>query len=83
MKKIGIIAIIVKDRTVANQIQCVLSDYADIIIGRMGIPEKEHNIHAISVIVEGENERISALSGKLGRINNVAVKSAVTSVELD
>ena len=83
MKKIGIIAIIVKDRTVANQIQSVLSDYADIIIGRMGIPEKEHNIQAISVIVEGENERISALSGKLGRINNVAVKSAVTSVELD
>ncbi len=83
MKKIGIIAIIVSDRCAAQAVQAVLSEYADIILGRMGIPEREHNIHAISVIVEGENEKISALSGKLGRINAVTVKSAVTSVELD
>jgi len=48
----------------------------------MGIPDRAHGIHAISIVVEGANEKISALSGKLGRIKDVVVKSAVTNIEL-
>ncbi len=83
MKKIGILAIIVTDRVVVPEVQNILSQYGDIILGRMGIPDREHGIHAISVVVEGENEKISALSGKLGRLNNVTVKSAITSIEIE
>ncbi len=82
MKKIGILAIIVTNRKVVPEIQRFLSDYSEIILGRMGIPDREHDIQAISVVVEGENEVISALSGKLGRLENVTVKSAITSVEI-
>ena len=48
----------------------------------MGIPHKEANISTISLIVEGENERISALTGKIGRLPNVNVKSALSNVEI-
>lgn len=82
MKKIGVVAIIVTDRAVAGRVQAVLSEFADIISGRMGIPDKVSGVCAISVVVEGETERISALTGKLGRIDSVNVKSAVTAVEI-
>ena len=83
MKKVGIIAIIVKDRAIVLEVQKLLSEYGDIILGRMGVPDREHGIQAISIFVEGENEKISALSGKLGRLQNVTVKSAVTNIEIE
>ncbi|MEG1609489.1 MAG: CopG family transcriptional regulator, partial [Clostridia bacterium] len=64
-------------------VQKLLSEYADIIIGRMGVPDKECGIGAISVIVKGTNEQISALSGKLGKISEVHIKSAVTSMQIE
>ncbi len=83
MKKVGIIAIIVKDKSIVMEVQKLLSEFSDIILGRMGVPDREHGIQAISVFVEGENEKISALSGKLGRLSNVTVKSAVTNIEIE
>lgn len=82
MNKIGVIGIIVTDKSVVLEVQSLLSAYSEIILGRMGIPDREHGIQAISVVVEGLNEKISALCGKLGRINGVIVKSAVTNIEL-
>lgn len=83
MKRVGVIGIITKNNADAGvQIQKLLSEYQDIIIGRMGVPDRINGINAISIIVEGENERLSALSGKLGRLDNVSVKSAITSVEI-
>ena len=82
MDKIGVIGIIITDRKVVQNVQALLSEYSDIILGRMGIPDREHGIQAISLVVEGANEKISALSGKLGRLQNVVVKSAVTNIEI-
>ena len=81
MKKIGVVGIVFKgDKAVAVEMQKVLSDFADIIVGRMGVPRQEAN--AIALIVEGSQERISALTGKLGRFESLSVKSAITSFEL-
>ena len=84
MKRIGVVGIIIEgNRDVAMEVQKILSENGDIILGRMGIPDREDNISAISLIVKGESERISALTGKLGRLERVIVKSALTSVETD
>ena len=81
MKRIGVVGIVLKgDKSVAVEMQKVLSDFADIIIGRMGVPREEAN--AIALIVEGTQERISALTGKLGRFESLSVKSAITSFEV-
>ncbi len=84
MTRIGVIGIVLKrDRNSALAIQNLLSAYGDIIVGRMGVPDKESGISAISVIVKGTNEQISALTGKLGKLNDVYVKSAVTALEIE
>lgn len=78
MEKIGVIGIIVRQsKEIALDIQELLSQYAEIIVGRMGIPDKASGISAISLIVKGKMETISALTGKLGRLNGVNVKSAI------
>ena len=83
MKRIGVRGIVLKkDKETALAIQNLLSSFSDIVIGRMGVPDKETGISTISVIVKGTNEQISALSGKLGKLNEVYVKSAVTSFEV-
>ncbi len=80
-QRIGVVGIVLKgDRTVAVEMQKVLSEFADIIIGRMGVPREEAN--AIALIVEGTQERISALTGKLGRFESLSVKSALTAFEI-
>ena len=84
MKRIGVVGIVIEgNRDVAMEVQKILSENGDIILGRMGIPDREDNISAISLIVKGESERISALTGKIGRLERVNVKSALTSVETD
>ncbi len=82
MKRIGVVGIVVHgDRIVSVEMQKVLCEFGDIIIGRLGVPREEAN--AIALIVEGSLERISALTGRLGKFDQIAVKSAMTSVEID
>lgn len=81
MKRIGVVGIVLSgDRSVAVELQKVLSEFADIIVGRMGVPRE--NVNAIALIVEGTQERVSALTGKLGRFSSLSVKSALTSFEV-
>lgn len=82
MKKLAIVGVIITNRTIVPEVQSVLSDFGDIIIGRMGVPDKANGINAIALIVEGDNEQLSAMTGKLGRLDSVSVKSAVTAVEI-
>ena len=80
MKRIGVVGIVVKgNKEVVLEMQRVLSDFSDIIIGRMGVPREEAN--AIALIVEGSQERVSALTGRLGRFEELTVKSAMTTFE--
>lgn len=84
MKRIGVIGVVINQNSdMAIQVQKLLSEYSDIIIGRMGVPDKQSGIGAISIIVKGSNESISALSGKLGKIGGVHIKSAITSMQIE
>lgn len=79
--RIGVVGIVVKgDRAVVSKMQNVLSEFADIIIGRMGVPRD--GVNTIALIVEGTQERISALTGRLGQFSDLSVKSALTSFEM-
>lgn len=81
--KIAVIGIVIeKDRGTAQKVNEILSAYGDYVVGRMGVPDLADKIFVISVIVKATNEVISAITGKLGRIENVNVKSAVTATEI-
>ena len=76
-KRIGVIGIVVEDLKAANQINAILHDYAEIIVGRMGIPYRERGVSVISLIVDGSNDDISAMTGKIGKVPDVSVKSSL------
>lgn len=77
-KRIGVIAIIVEDDDKVSLVNTVLSDHASIIVGRMGIPYKEKGVNVISIIVDGSTDMIGSITGRLGKIQGVSVKSALT-----
>ncbi len=82
--KLAVIGIIINgDRSVAESVNKILSSYGDFIVCRMGVPDRVNNIYVISIIVRAELEVISALSGKLGRLNSVKVKSAITDADIN
>ncbi len=76
-KRLGVVAIILEDKKYADQVNDILHEYNQIIIGRMGLPYKERSVAVISLIVDATGDEVSALTGKLGRINGVTVKSAL------
>ncbi len=77
-KRLGVVGIVVDDLSAAEEVNAVLHEYARLLIGRMGVPLRERGVSVISIIVEGETDEISALTGRLGRIRHVAVKTALT-----
>ncbi|BCS82281.1 TM1266 family iron-only hydrogenase system putative regulator [Anaerocellum diazotrophicum] len=78
-RRIGVIGIVVENRKeVSDKLNKILSDHGDIIVGRMGIPYKERGLCVISLIVDGTTDEIGALTGKLGSLLGVKVKSALT-----
>ena len=76
-KRIGVVGIVVEDLESAHAVNAILHDYSQIIVGRMGIPYREKGISVISLIVDGTSDEISAMTGKLGKVRAVAVKSAM------
>lgn len=77
-KRLGVIGIIVENIDNAQTVNEILHNFNDIIVGRMGIPYREKSVSVISIIVDGSMDSISAMTGKLGNIPGVSVKSAIT-----
>lgn len=79
MERLGFIGIVIEDRSVAKEVNQILSAFGDIIRGRMGIPDHQTGDAVIGVIVKGTNEQLGAMTGRLGNLKGVQVKSALTS----
>ena len=79
-EKIAIIGLFVRDFESAKNVNELLHKSGDKIIGRMGVPYRDNDMSIISVIIRATADEISALSGSLGRLNGVTVKSMQTSL---
>lgn len=73
--RVAVMSIVVEKRASVESINNLLHDYSDYIIGRMGIPHRGKNISIISVAIDGPQDKISALSGKIGNLDGVNVKT--------
>ena len=73
--RIALAGIIVENSGVTEEINRILHDYSEYIIGRMGIPYRTRGIAIISVVLDAPNDVISSLSGKLGMLKGVSVKT--------
>jgi putative iron-only hydrogenase system regulator len=74
-KRIGTIAVLVEDRNQVSRINDLLSDFREVIIGRIGVPYREKGVSIISIIVEGTTDQVGSLSGRLGMLSGVKTKS--------
>jgi len=78
--RVGVVGIIVTDREKqAERVNEILGEFGELIVGRMGIPYRERNVSVIALIVDGSTDELGALTGKLGSIPGVKVKSALVS----
>ena len=73
--RVALIGIVVKNFSSDNEINLILHDYGDYIIGRMGIPYREKDLSIISVAIDAPNDIINTLSGKLGQLDGVSTKT--------
>ena len=74
-EKAAIIGIFIKNFDAVPMVNGILHDYAEDIIGRIGIPYRQKGLHVISIILSTTPDRISALSGRLGRMEGVTAKA--------
>lgn len=76
--RIGVVGIVIENFESVSKVNDILHSFAELIVGRMGVPYREKNILIISIIVDGSSDDIGALTGKLGAVEGVKVKSALT-----
>ena len=74
--RVALMAIIVEDRDSVKELNDLLHEYGDHIIGRMGIPYHKRGISVLSVALDAPNNLISSLSGKIGKLPGVSIKTA-------
>lgn len=73
--RIALLGIIVENKEVTDRLNDILHEYADYVVGRMGIPYRERGVSIISVVLDAPESAVSALSGKLGMLEGVSVKA--------
>ncbi len=78
-KRLGFVGIIVDDREKhAGTVNKVLSEFGEMIVARTGVPYRQKKCGVITLIVDGTTDEVGALTGRLGSIEGVAVKSALS-----
>ena len=78
--RIAVISIIIYNRTSAEKVNEVLHNYAEYIIGRMGLPYEKKGVSIISVVLDAPTSITSAISGKLGMIEGVSSKTNTAKI---
>lgn len=78
--RVAVIGIIVENPESVEKLNEILHIYAQFIVGRMGIPYRERKINVISIIVDAPQTDISAMTGKIGRLEGVSVKAAYSTI---
>ncbi|NLC96529.1 MAG: CopG family transcriptional regulator [Erysipelotrichaceae bacterium] len=78
--RIAVAAIIVEKKESVEALNTLLHEYGDYIIGRMGIPNTSKGVSVISVALDATNDEISALTGKIGNIEGISIKTIYSSL---
>ncbi len=78
--RVAVMSIIVEDNNTVEKVNSILHEYGRYIIGRMGIPYRAKNISIISIALDAPQDTISALSGKIGKLSGISVKTAYSNV---
>lgn len=78
--RVAVMGIIVDDMNSVERLNELLHSCSEYIIGRMGIPYRKRNISIMSIAIDAPQDVISALTGKIGNLHGVSVKTAYSNV---
>ena len=78
--RVAVMGIIVQNTASVETLNSLLHEYGQSIIGRMGIPYREKDIYVMSIAIDAPQDIISALSGKVGSLAGVSVKTAYSNI---
>ncbi|MBQ9392088.1 MAG: iron-only hydrogenase system regulator [Lachnospiraceae bacterium] len=78
--RVAILAIVVEDKSKAAELNSLLTEFGEYIIGRMGVPYDKKNISLISVALDAPQDVINSLSGKVGSIEGISAKAVYSKV---
>ena len=78
--RVAVMSVIVENGDAVEKLNAILHEYGEFIIGRMGIPYRKRKVSIVSIALDAPQNTISALSGKVGSLNGVSVKTAYSGV---
>ena len=73
--RVAVISIILTNNTYVLEVNQILSNYSEYVIARLGLPYKQKNINIICIVLDADQNTINTLSGRLGKIDGIAVKA--------
>ena len=79
-ERVALISVIVESYDSIEKFNAILHQNNEYIIGRMGVPYRKKNISVISVAVDAPQDIINAISGKLGRLEGISVKTLLSKL---
>ena len=75
----GAVIILLSPESDVQRVNSIISEHGEMILGRQGIPLRERSTNIISLVLEGDTDRIGSLTGQLGRLAGVRVKSVLVT----
>lgn len=73
--RVAVIAIIVEKMESASEVNAILHEFSEFIVGRMGLPYRERRISVINIVLDAPTDKINAIAGRLGRLEGVTAKA--------
>lgn len=81
--RVGVVSIVVENGDSIAQLNSILHEYGEYVIGRMGVPYREKKISLISVAMDAPQDVFSSINGKIGRLDGVSAKTVLSNVVTD
>jgi len=75
--RIGAVIVLIAPDSDVQRVNSIISEHASIILGRQGIPLRDRSLSVISLVVDGNTDHIGSLTGQLGRLEGIRVKSVL------
>jgi len=76
-QRIGFVGIIIENRDCVERVNHLISESADIILARVGLPQRDRGVSVITLVVEATTDQVGLLTGRLGAVKGVSVKSGL------
>ena len=76
----AVLSIIVEDMEKTAELNQIIHEFSEYVVGRMGIPYREKGVNIISLVLDAPQNAISTLSGRIGRLKGVTSKATYAKV---